>query len=364
MIVISNLYARRGSFSLVDISFTIQNESFLVIMGPNGCGKTTLLECIAGLCKVSSGKIIVDDVDITNLPPERRRVGYVPSDYALFPGMTVERNILLAFKKSKKMRLEDLRRILHILQIEDLMKKKVECLSSGQKQRAAIARALAAEPNVLLLDEPCSALDPPTKEAFRRGINDILKDIFHELSIPVIYTTHDILEASLVGDKIAIMKNGKIEQIGSLKEVFEEPRSRFIAEFLGYNVLSGSIISANESCISIKVGDETLVAGNSKSHLEPSREVLVIIKPQDISLTPMKEGINPKWGSCQCNVLKGVLKSLSIEGFMAKAEVMLSGFSLKAEINLEYIENFHIGDSVFVHIKDSKVKVIPKHVET
>ncbi|MEM2614981.1 MAG: ATP-binding cassette domain-containing protein, partial [Nitrososphaerota archaeon] len=245
MISVLGLCARLGSFSLTDISFDVQDGTFLVIMGPNGCGKTTLLECIAGLHEISSGRIMVDGVDVTYLPAEKRRIGYVPADCALFPRMTVRQNILLAFRKSRGMRLEDLRKILRTLQVEDLMDRSVEQLSSGQKQRVAIARALAANPSALLMDEPCSALDPPTKETFKGWINGVLKEVFHEFDIPVIYTTHDILEASAVGDKIAIINNGRVEQIGSVNEVFEEPRSKFIAEFLGYNVLTGRILSTN-----------------------------------------------------------------------------------------------------------------------
>lgn len=362
MIVVSGLCARRGPFSLVDISFEVQDGKFLVVMGPNGSGKTTLLECIAGLHRISSGSIIVDGVDVTHLPVERRRIGYVPADYALFPKMTVKRNIWLAFRKSKGMRLEDLNKILRALQIEDLMDKSVEHLSSGQKQRVAIARALAANPSVLLMDEPSSALDPPTKETFKGWINGVFKDVFHEFNIPVIYTTHDILEASAIGDRIAIMNNGRIEQIGSVNEVFEEPRSKFIAEFLGYNVLSGQILSANGEYVYVKIGDNALTAKSYNDSPVPSDEIVVIIRPSDILLSSI-EDVRPKWKSCHCNILSGVLRSLRMEGSIVKADVSIGNINLRAEVSQDYLEDLHIGDKVFVHIRASKVKVLPRHTK-
>ncbi|MBS7641211.1 MAG: ABC transporter ATP-binding protein [Candidatus Bathyarchaeia archaeon] len=362
MISVLGLCAQRGSFSLTDISFDVQDGKFLVIMGPNGCGKTTLLECIAGLHKISSGRIMVDGVDVTDLPAEKRRIGYVPADCALFPRMTVRQNILLAFRKSRGMRLEDLRKILHTLQIEDLMDRSVEQLSSGQKQRVAITRALAANPSALLMDEPCSALDPPTKETFKGWINGVLKEVFHEFDIPVIYTTHDILEASAVGDKIAIMNNGRVEQIGSVNEVFEEPRSKFIAEFLGYNVLNGRILSTNGKHISIKVGDVALTAEGYNNALGFSEEVVVIIRPCDIFLSPIRD-VRSKWKGCHCNVLEGTLESLRIEGSIVKADVTVGNFSLRAEVSQDFLEDLRIGSRVFIHIKASRVKVLPKHMK-
>mgnify|MGYP001626204543 FL=1 len=365
MITVLNLYARRGSFNLAEISFEVAKGSVLTVMGPNGCGKTTLLECIAGLCKVSSGNIIIDGVDVTGLPPEKRRVGYVPADYALFPNMTVRRNIWLAFKKSNGMCLDGLQRIIRLLQIEDVMDRNVECLSSGQKQKAAIARALAAKPNVLLLDEPCSALDTPTREIFRRGVNSMFKDVFREFSIPIIYTTHDLLEASVVGDKIAVMNYGRIEQIGCINDVFESPASKFIAEFLGYNVLIGHVVSASEAHVSVDVGGAVLNAEGCGNLHENFGEVIIVIRPQDIFLSPTKEVFKPKWKGCQCNILDGIVRGLRMEGSVVKADVVVGDVSLKAEISPDYLDSLHVkpGGKVFVQIKASKVKVLPKRVE-
>lgn len=365
MITVSNLYARRGLFKLIDISFEVPNSYVLVVVGPNGSGKTTLLECIAGLHKTYSGRIMIDGVDVTNLPPEKRRVGYVPADYALFPNMTVQRNIWLAFKKSKNTSLDELRRILRMLQIEDLLDKNVEHLSSGQKQRVALARALAAKPSVLLMDEPCSALDPPTREVFRKGISKVFKNVFREFSIPVIYTTHDLLEARVVGDKIAVMDNGRIRKLGNVNEVFENPDSKFVAEFLGYNVLNGYIVSASNTHVSVDLGGVILNAESYGNMHEKLEEVIVIIKPQDIVLSPTKEISRENWKNCQCNILQGVVEDLRIEGSIIKVDVTVNNINLKTEISSEYLDNFSLkpGSRVFVQIKASKVRVLPKHME-
>lgn len=362
MIAVSNLHAQRGSFSLANVSLEVQDGSILTIMGPNGCGKTTLLECIAGLQKVDSGKITIDGVDVTTLPPEKRRVGYVPADYALFPHMNVQRNIWIAFKKSNGMGFDGLQRIIRLLQIDELMDRSVESLSSGQKQRTAIARALAANPNILLLDEPCSALDPPTREIFRRGISSLLKEVFHEFDIPVLYATHDLLEASAIGDKIAIMNNGSIEQIGSINEVFENPHSKFCAEFLGYNVFKGKVVYTNVAGISIDVGGTVLNAAGAGALPENIKDVLVIIKPQDVVLSPTKEVFKPKWKNCQCNILNGMVKRIYMEGSVAKVDIDGGGINLKAEISPDYLDEFHVklGGTVFVQIRASKVKVLPE----
>ncbi|MEM0250157.1 MAG: ABC transporter ATP-binding protein [Desulfurococcaceae archaeon] len=360
MIVVRNLRTCLGSFCLDNVSFDVADGTVLIVVGPNGSGKTTLLECISGIRRVESGKIVIDDIDVTYLPPERRRVGYVPSDYGLFPGMTVEKNILLAFRKSKGMTLEQLQRIIHLLQIGELMGKNVESLSSGQKQRVAIARALASNPRVLLLDEPTSALDPATKEYFKRSFRAVIKDVFNDFNVPVIYTTHDLPEARSVGDKLAVINDGVIEQVGSVNEVFENPRTRFIAEFLGYNVLEGHVIAVRDNHLFINVKNVTLVAQCAGNGWNAPKDVIVVIKPQDITLFSAKEQLSSHRRD-EYTVLRGVVRNAHIEGSTAKVEVVVNGFSLKAETGLDHWERLRAkpGDGIYVQIDAFKVKVLP-----
>ncbi|PUA34109.1 MAG: hypothetical protein B9J98_01635 [Candidatus Terraquivivens tikiterensis] len=301
---------------------------------------------------------------LRRFPPEKRRVGYVPADYALFPNMTVRKNIWIAFSKSKEMGLSELQKIVSLLQIDGLMERKVESLSSGQKQRTAIARALAAKPDVLLLDEPCAALDPPTRETFRKGISRILRDVFDEFNIPVLYTTHDLLEASVVGDKIAIMNDGRIEQIGFTAEVFENPCSKFVAEFLGYNVFNGKVVSKNAGYVSVDVGGVVLNVEKDKDLPENVEDVVVIVRPRDVVLSPTGEVAKPKWKGCLCNVLKGTVGCVYTEGSTVKADIVVGDVNLKAEIPSDYLEEFDVkpGDTVFANIRASRVKVLVKDV--
>lgn len=359
MITVSSLYACRGSFSLVNINFEVPKGSILTFVGPNGCGKTTLLECIAGLQKIKAGKISINGVDVTNLPPEKRRTGYVPADYALFPNMTVRQNINFGIKKAKGMEPVELHKIIRLLHIENLMDRNVESLSSGEKQRAALARALAAKPDVLLLDEPCSALDPPTKEMFKTQIKNMLMEALCEVNVPVVYTTHDLVEAGVISDKVAVMSNGRIEQIGLKNEIFENPNSRFVSEFLGYNVFDGRVISAEGGNASVEIGNVILEAEGCENPLKG--EATVVIRPQDIILSPSGE-IKQRWKHCRCNILNGTVEKMYTAGSSVEVEIRIGDVNLKADVSQEWLDelNIKVGSKIYAQIKASRVKLLPK----
>ncbi|MEM2631263.1 MAG: ABC transporter ATP-binding protein [Candidatus Bathyarchaeia archaeon] len=360
MIKVLNLHACRGSFSLVGINFEVPKGSFLTFVGPNGCGKTTLLECLAGLQKVKAGRIIIDGVDVTNLPPEKRRIGYVPADYALFPNMTVRQNINFGARKAKDIEPSELLKIAQLLRVENIMDRNVESLSSGEKQRVALARALAAKPKVLLLDEPCSSLDPPTKEMLKTQVKSILIKALCEVNVSVIYTTHDLVEASVISDKIAVMNNGRIEQVGLKDEIFENPKSRFVSEFLGYNVFNGRIVSAEHGKAFVKVGNAVLEA--EECEILPRDDVTVVIRPQDVTLSPNKEIAKHKWKHCRCNVLNGTVEKMYQAGSSVRVEVNIGEAYLKADVSQDWLEEFNIkvGSKIYAQIKASRVKILPK----
>jgi ABC-type Fe3+/spermidine/putrescine transport system ATPase subunit len=174
--------------------------------------------------------------------------------------------------------------------------------------------------------------------------------------------THDLLEATAVGDKIALMNHGRIEQVGPINKVFESPRSKFVAEFLGFNVLNGRVISSFTTGILIDIGGVVLNAECQGGLSEDVRDVFVVIKPQDVVLLPTKEGLGLKWRNCHCNILSGVARRIYLEGSTAKAEVEVGDVVLKATLSLKYFDEFDIkpGREVFVHIRASKVQVIPR----
>ena len=248
-------------------------DGVTALIGPSGSGKTTVLNMIAGLIHPDSGEIILNGRDITSLAPEKRKVGYVFQDFALFPHMTVRENILYA---------GDNLEVVKMLEIEHILDRKVSELSGGEKQRTALARALAGDPEILLLDEPMSSVD----EFLRKRLTLELSAILRRLDIPVIYVTHSIREALIIADEIAVMRNGRIVQKGRAEDVYEFPESRFVAEFTGFeNVFRGVVVRGGKNGI-LKWSEGTV-------HVESCRygageEVFFGIRPEYVMV--IREG--------------------------------------------------------------------------
>lgn len=233
-----------GAFHLKDISFDVGEGEYFVILGHSGAGKTVILESIAGLHRVG-GKLLFNDKDITTLAPEYREVGFVYQEFALFPNMNVKENILYAGRyktiENAKELLDDL---VSFLGLEKILDRRIDNLSGGEKQRVAIARAIYARPKILLLDEPLSAIDP----TFRNAIMKFLKDIHRRYGLTTLHVTHNFREASYLADRIAIVMDGKVCQVGSANEVLSHPSSLEVAEFLGFkNILPGFLLESNEN---------------------------------------------------------------------------------------------------------------------
>ncbi|MBE7636560.1 ATP-binding cassette domain-containing protein [Sneathiella sp. P13V-1] len=222
-----------GTQALNPIHLEIAGGETLVLLGPSGCGKTTLLRIIAGLEQPDpGGRVIFNGDDVTDLPIEKRNVGMVFQSYALFPNMTVAENVGYGLKVRKekpaaiKERVDEM---LQMMQIEELKDRRIEQLSGGQRQRVALARAIAVRPRVLLLDEPLTALDALLRDHLRMEIDSLLR----RLNITAIYVTHDQAEAMALGDRIVVMSKGEISQIGSPREIYHQPKTDFVASFIG-----------------------------------------------------------------------------------------------------------------------------------
>ncbi|MEC0122517.1 ABC transporter ATP-binding protein [Paenibacillus apiarius] len=216
------------------LSLTIDEGEFLTLLGPSGCGKTTILRMIAGFEQPTTGEIRLDGENVTDLPPNKRNLNLVFQHYALFPHMTVEQNIQFGLKMKKIPQAEQRERIaeaIRLTQLTPLAKRYPHQLSGGQQQRVAIARAIANHPKVLLLDEPLGALDLQ----LRKNLQGELKQLQRNLGITFVYVTHDQEEAMMMSDRIVIMNNGHVEQVGSPKDIYERPETLFAATFVGEN---------------------------------------------------------------------------------------------------------------------------------
>ncbi|WP_263833828.1 ABC transporter ATP-binding protein [Sulfurospirillum oryzae] len=254
------LTCKVGAFHLQDISFDVGEGEYFVILGHSGAGKTVILESIAGLHKVG-GKLLYNNEDITCKVPEERSVGFVYQDFALFPNLTVEQNIRFASRYKSIEEAESLfEDLVNFLGLEKLLNRRIDNLSGGEKQRIAIARAIFARPKILLLDEPLSAIDP----TFRNAIMKFLKDIHRRYGLTTLHVTHNFREASYLADRIAIVMDGCVQQVGSTNEVLSHPASLKVAEFLGFkNIFPASLLGDDSSRLFSIDPNEILV---SKEH--------------------------------------------------------------------------------------------------
>ena len=246
-LVFDDVSKRFGATRAVDrVSLSVARGEFFSLLGPSGCGKTTLLRLVAGFERPDAGRVLLDGADITSLPPHKRRVNTVFQNYALFPHLSVRENIAFGLRVAKRPRKEidaEVGRMLALIQLEDQADKRPAQISGGQKQRVAIARALINKPQVLLLDEPLAALDLKLRQRMLIEL-DLIHD---EVGITFLYVTHDQGEAMSLSDRIAVMHGGRIEQTGAPAEIYEAPRTSFVAAFIGdTNFFEGEVAAIGE----------------------------------------------------------------------------------------------------------------------
>lgn len=270
--------------ALNDVSLAIESNEFFTLLGPSGCGKTTMLRLIAGFEQPTSGEILLFGEHMEDLPPNQRTVNTVFQHYALFPHMSVAENVAFGLKRLRRPAQEiatTVARTLELVKLGDLAERRPSQLSGGQQQRVALARALAPGPKVLLLDEPLSALDLKLRQAMRLE----LKQIQRETGITFIFVTHDQEEALSMSDRIAVMSNGQVQQVGSPSEIYEFPVNRFVAEFIGdANFMEGRIVGTEgDFAICETDGGPVLKAQNSGDHATGDI-VTLILRPEKVVL--------------------------------------------------------------------------------
>ncbi|MEM7058449.1 MAG: ABC transporter ATP-binding protein [Pseudomonadota bacterium] len=273
-----------GVKAVDDAHFDIAPNEFFALLGPSGCGKTTLLRIIAGFETPSSGQILIDGEDVGDTPPNKRPVNMVFQSYAVFPHMTVLDNVGYGLKVTGtpaaeiKSRAEE---ALEMVQLGHLGARKPDQLSGGQRQRVALARALVKRPKVLLLDEPMSALDAKLREQMQLELSRLQQDV----GITFIIVTHDQDEALSMADRIAVMNEGRVEQIATPEELYESPNSRFVADFIGkVNLLEGQVVGAAEGSVTVDVAHLGKV---QVLHSSPANgNVSLAVRPEKIRMTP------------------------------------------------------------------------------
>ena len=266
------------------VSLEIEKGELVTLLGPSGCGKTTVLRVIAGFEFPTSGEIILDGQKINMLPPNKRSMSMVFQSYAIFPHLNVFENIaygLNVMRLSQAEIQQRLGRILELVQLTGLDKRAPNQLSGGQQQRVALARALVMEPKVLLMDEPLSNLDAKLREQMRTEIRRIQS----ELGITSVYVTHDQLEAMTLSDRVVVMNQGQIEQIGTPKEIYRYPRSRFVADFIGRANFIPAVCKGKENgALVVAVGDKRLTLTEVRGEFSPDQAVTLIVRPEMIQI--------------------------------------------------------------------------------
>lgn len=338
---------RFGEVTAVDrASFAVGEGQFLALVGPSGCGKTTILRLIAGFERPDEGDILFDGRSVLGLPPEARRVGMVFQNYALFPHMTVAENIAYGLRSrrggDKRKRVEEL---LRLVGLEGLERRSPGELSAGQRQRAALARALAPEPRLLLLDEPLSALDAKLRERLRLEIRRLQR----ELGITTIYVTHDQEEALAISDLVAVMNQGRIEQVGSPQEVYHRPETEFVASFIGRgNLLEGVVTEVGDGRLVVRLAPQgpEIELAISAFRYRAGQGVKLLIRPERLRLDASLE-----------NRLRARLKGIEFLGDSSWAYLDWSGQELR--VKLEGAPDLAEGQEVELSFASGDCYLIP-----
>jgi putrescine transport system ATP-binding protein len=320
---IDTVVKKFGSFRAVDrLSLDIQAGEFFALLGPSGCGKTTLLRMLAGFETPDEGRILLDGEDIAQLLPHQRPVNMMFQNYALFPHLDVRNNIAFGLKRAGMPRKEIATRVAEmvaLVKLEGLERRKPDQLSGGQRQRVALARSLARRPRVLLLDEPLAALDKKLRESTQFELIELQR----RLGLTFIIVTHDQDEAMTVASRIGVMDAGRLEQVATPRELYEAPRSRWVAEFVGdVNILEGQLQSREANRLMIATGDAGTIAVAEPRQAMAATAVCVAIRPEKIKLS-RRGPVSDALGAHAINRLEGVVSDISYLGGVTTYKVKL-----------------------------------------
>ena len=345
---LSRLRKAYGRFDFGPVDLTVE-EDVLAVLGPSGSGKTTLLSLIAGITSPDSGSIQLDGRELVGLPLQDRHVGMVFQEGALFPHMTARENIVYAATASDRVG-----ELATLFEIADILDRKPPTLSGGERQRVALARTLATDPDVLLLDEPLSSLDAP----IRKRLRDELHGLFESLEIPILYVTHDQRTATALGDRIAIVRDGDLEQVGSPSAVLTRPTSRFVARFTGNeNLFDGTVIDQTTDGATVRIGDIQCRTTASDIH---TSTVTVCIHPSRVEI----ESPSIADGNRTENTVTGTVARWLNEGseYRIDIEIEAGSITLTANVRPPTFERLALenGSEVHVLIPQDSIHLIPE----
>ena len=290
-IKIQDAVKKYGDHTIIsDLSLDIREGEFFTLLGPSGCGKTTLLRMIAGFNSIEGGDFFFNDVRINDMDPAKRNIGMVFQNYAVFPNMTVEKNVAFGLKQRKLPKEEiqqKTQKFLKLMQIDQYADRMPERLSGGQQQRVALARALAITPDVLLMDEPLSNLDAKLRVEMR----SVIKEIQHSVGITTVYVTHDQEEAMAVSDRIAVMNHGDIQQVGTPKILYQRPANQFVANFIGRTNMMKAHLAVRDGVpyLQLKAGFEVAMDTVREEEIF-DRDVIASIRPEEMVVDPSNDG--------------------------------------------------------------------------
>ena len=347
--------------AVVDVTFDVEAGAFFTLLGPSGCGKSTTLRCIAGLERPDEGDITLEDAVLVSsdrgmwTPPHKRPMGMVFQSYAIWPHMNVFDNVAFPLKQgpqkfSSAETRDRVMRSLALVHLDGLEKRPAPQLSGGQQQRLALARALVNEPKALLLDEPLSNLDAKLREEMRSE----LKQLTSTLGITTLFVTHDQLEALTLSDQVAVMDSGRLIQYGPPREIYEAPRNRFAAEFIGSaNFFEGAVTAAVEAggVTGVETAQGTLRCTAAEA-LQPGTKVAVAVRPENVMLHTG----DPPAGD-DVNVLSGTVQSVVFLGSLLDCQVEVGGALVKADVHPG--EAVQENDTVALSFKVSASRVVP-----